>query len=77
MMLAKWRPDFTKLNQTRFGNPNYQDFHFQLPSLCKVGMVLFILSFFQNLFVTPQEVLVAKFDTSMNLVGTFDGCTRL
>jgi hypothetical protein len=31
---------------------------------------IYSFSFFQNLFVTPQEVLVAKFDTSMNLVGT-------
>jgi len=71
MMLAKWRPDFVKLNQTRFGNPNYQDFHFQLPSLAQ-GWDGFIysVSYVENLFITPQEILVAKFDTTMNILGT-------
>jgi len=72
MMLAKWSPDFVKLNQIRFGNPDFKDFHFQIPSLVQ-GWDGFIysVSFYQNLFVTPQEVLVAKFDTSMNLLGTY------
>jgi hypothetical protein len=72
MMLAKWRPDFVKQNQIRFGDPNYQDFHFQLPSLVQ-GWDGFIysVSYVENLFISPQEILIAKFDTNINILGTY------